>query len=576
MNNYMKTIISGLKQWVSSQKPDWKQNDSSAANYVKNRTHYEEEKLTQVLKVEEYAYSSGYSLENNITLSLDTVYKVVLNGEVYECISDGYVDGQSSSIGVGNYMLVGGDKETGEPFRIQCEIYNGDYTSCGIFFKEHATVHTVSLYSVVNGIETAIFENIECDIRDSMANMYDNCTDLVISEEGKKYTVIFDGETFECVSKYYPDWEVYFIGRSPDTLQETKVPFCILSCTYEDDYETYIETSIHTISTGYHKITVLENTPFVHKLDAKYLPDDLVFDNQVYTKDDVYNKDEIYKNGEATFTITWDGNIEEKDKFTFNSSLFYKISDVVPDFNAITYGESLFSDGGFRNGFLYEGVNCYRAAYAVIVTQAGLCELAPIPEEGYQRFSFTAPSTGIYFYHSDYSNQTKMTLLLRNVEKHGIYLNSALAKNFVIGVTDEGALTTEDSNGVIVEMATTDGIVEQISDAVSSKMDKVTGGTNGNFIKLDANGNAVDSGQNTNSFVPMTSLNTFIAPHITNTKVHITEDERTAWNAKSNFSGDYNDLTNIPTTVRLVDDVTSTVYELGVSNGKLTLSEVNE
>ena len=35
--------------------------------------------------------------------------------------------------------------------------------------------------------------------------------------------------------------------------------------------------------------------------------------------------------------------------------------------------------------------------------------------------------------------------------------------------------------------------------------------------------------------------------HTGNTTVHITAEERTSWNAKSNFSGDYNDLTNKPT-----------------------------
>ena len=34
--------------------------------------------------------------------------------------------------------------------------------------------------------------------------------------------------------------------------------------------------------------------------------------------------------------------------------------------------------------------------------------------------------------------------------------------------------------------------------------------------------------------------------HIENTVIHVTEDDKIAWNAKSNFSGDYNDLTNAP------------------------------
>lgn len=38
-----------------------------------------------------------------------------------------------------------------------------------------------------------------------------------------------------------------------------------------------------------------------------------------------------------------------------------------------------------------------------------------------------------------------------------------------------------------------------------------------------------------------------LSTHDANTTKHITAAERTAWNNKSNFSGNYNDLTNKPT-----------------------------
>lgn len=112
---------------------------------------------------------------------------------------------------------------------------------------------------------------------------------------------------------------------------------------------------------------------------------------------------------------------------------------------------------------------------------------------------------------------------------------------------------------------------------ISGKMDKVTGGTSGNIITLDANGNAVDSGKSiNNSFIPMTILNQAIGPHLGDSTVHVTADDKAAWNAKSNFSGSYNDLTDKPTSVTLVDEVTSAVYTLKVSNGQLILREVTE
>ena len=84
MNEYMKTIISGLKQWVSSQKPDWNQNDSSASNYVKNRTHYEEEKiLTLVDNLTSEDYNNGNNIPKCNFISGNS-YNVVFNDILYE------------------------------------------------------------------------------------------------------------------------------------------------------------------------------------------------------------------------------------------------------------------------------------------------------------------------------------------------------------------------------------------------------------------------------------------------------------------------------------------------------------
>lgn len=51
---------------------------------------------------------------------------------------------------------------------------------------------------------------------------------------------------------------------------------------------------------------------------------------------------------------------------------------------------------------------------------------------------------------------------------------------------------------------------------------------------------------------------TSLDSHTSNTTVHVTADERTAWNNKSNFSGDYNDLTNAPSITE--DNNGSVVY----------------
>jgi hypothetical protein len=48
MNDYMKTIVSGMKAYVDNIDNDWNQNDSSAPDYIKNRTHYSETKEVEL------------------------------------------------------------------------------------------------------------------------------------------------------------------------------------------------------------------------------------------------------------------------------------------------------------------------------------------------------------------------------------------------------------------------------------------------------------------------------------------------------------------------------------------------
>ena len=43
MTSYLKTMLAGLRQWITAQKADWNQNDETAANYIKGRPCYEDD-----------------------------------------------------------------------------------------------------------------------------------------------------------------------------------------------------------------------------------------------------------------------------------------------------------------------------------------------------------------------------------------------------------------------------------------------------------------------------------------------------------------------------------------------------
>ena len=58
----------------------------------------------------------------------------------------------------------------------------------------------------------------------------------------------------------------------------------------------------------------------------------------------------------------------------------------------------------------------------------------------------------------------------------------------------------------------------------------------------------------TNVGAKLSSLDSILYPHVDNNNIHITDTERATWNAKSDFDGNYNSLTNKPT------DLASTTY----------------
>lgn len=121
MNNYMKTIISGLKQWVSAQKSDWNQNDSSAANFVKNRPFYSEIKEKKLVNETADIFGNEGELnyaEFNSQLFpvVGQEYKVVVNGAEHTCMAKVY---QSwGAVCLGNTTLFEDVSAAGENFVI--------------------------------------------------------------------------------------------------------------------------------------------------------------------------------------------------------------------------------------------------------------------------------------------------------------------------------------------------------------------------------------------------------------------------------------------------------------------------
>lgn len=152
MNNYMKTIISGLKQWVSSQKSDWNQNDSSAANFIKNKPFYSEEK-ERVLFSSDALFSQEFTLSQHLVKG--NTYTVVFNGVAYQCLAKEY-DGY---IMIGNNAIYeydnGVETDSGEPFAIEHEVNSTNaYLYCDDTITEAPSLSISSTVEVVHQIDS--------------------------------------------------------------------------------------------------------------------------------------------------------------------------------------------------------------------------------------------------------------------------------------------------------------------------------------------------------------------------------------------------------------------------------------
>lgn len=71
--------------------PDWNQNDSTASDYIKNRTHYEEEAYTDSVEIEVGNLDSNYLTDPSIIAKIYEQRKVItinFDGEIYRYLND--------------------------------------------------------------------------------------------------------------------------------------------------------------------------------------------------------------------------------------------------------------------------------------------------------------------------------------------------------------------------------------------------------------------------------------------------------------------------------------------------------
>lgn len=116
--------------------------------------------------------------------------------------------------------------------------------------------------------ETIIFEEQELDFSESTYIEINPSTMLV---EGKIYTVVYNGETYQCAAKS-TEWNAVYIGNESvsDWFDEPVVssePFFIATCEPDGWSEMYVEEQ------GVYTISISTEMVIDYKIDKKYLPD---------------------------------------------------------------------------------------------------------------------------------------------------------------------------------------------------------------------------------------------------------------------------------------------------------------
>lgn len=139
--------VSGGGGGGGSAQPDWNQNDSTAADYVKNRPFYTGDPVETVLVEEStvsFAATDGVymgQLESTFVPTVGETYKVSWDGTTYESTCVNFNSFQA----IGNLSIMGVGSDTGEPFLIV--VGNGE--GIKIVTADSSASHTFSISSSV-------------------------------------------------------------------------------------------------------------------------------------------------------------------------------------------------------------------------------------------------------------------------------------------------------------------------------------------------------------------------------------------------------------------------------------------
>lgn len=127
---------------------DWAQNDETAMDYIKNRTHWEENVNSIIVPETTIEFTEGGNEiiydPFHINLVAGKIYDVIWNGATYSCLAYELPGAEVSFIVIGNEFFIRGENNTNEPF---CYYENGDRSYLS---AQSAGNHTISISAIQN------------------------------------------------------------------------------------------------------------------------------------------------------------------------------------------------------------------------------------------------------------------------------------------------------------------------------------------------------------------------------------------------------------------------------------------
>ena len=176
------------------------------------------------------------------------------------------------------------------------------------------------------------------------------------------------------------------------------------------------------------------------------------------------------------------------------------------------------------------------------------------------------------------------------------YIDKAIAQA-AVGDVDVESYVKDKVDEVVGDVSEKFNTLEKIEDEIDKKVDKTTTVNNkplSSNISLGAsdvgavpttrtvNGKALSSNitlsaADVNALPSTTTIPTALA-NLTDDSTHriVTDTEKASWNAKSNFSGNYNDLTNKPTIPSIAGLATEAYVDTAVANKEFILHSSTE